>query len=131
MHSLAAFARPSRLPSRPLRVVVVVLQVKIKVAKNKLAPPFGKAEVSELAPALGSPHGSIHGEMQPIHRSSVIYSSFAAIVFFSMWRKNFFIKRAALSVSQVDLMFGKGFDLQGELLDLGAKFGLVSKSGAW
>ncbi|CAN0011701.1 unnamed protein product, partial [Ectocarpus sp. 12 AP-2014] len=50
-------------------------KVKVKVAKNKLAPPFGKAEV--------------------------------------------------------DLMYGKGFDLQGELLDLGCTVGLLSKSGAW
>ena len=32
---------------------------------------------------------------------------------------------------QVDLMYGKGFDLQGELLDLGCDVGLLSKSGAW
>ncbi|CAM9566603.1 unnamed protein product [Scytosiphon promiscuus] len=50
-------------------------KVKVKVAKNKLAPPFGKAEM--------------------------------------------------------DLMYGKGFDLHGELLDLGCTVGLLSKSGAW
>eukprot|EP00752_Nemacystus_decipiens_P006011 g5429.t1 len=54
---------------------MVGTKVKVKVAKNKLAPPFGKAEV--------------------------------------------------------DLMYGKGFDLHGELLDLGCNVGLVSKSGAW
>ncbi|CAM9328696.1 unnamed protein product [Ascophyllum nodosum] len=54
---------------------IVGTKVKVKVAKNKLAPPFGKAEV--------------------------------------------------------DLMYGKGFDLQGELLDLGCDVGLLSKSGAW
>ncbi|CAB1110014.1 unnamed protein product [Ectocarpus sp. CCAP 1310/34] len=54
---------------------IIGTKVKVKVAKNKLAPPFGKAEV--------------------------------------------------------DLMYGKGFDLQGELLDLGCTVGLLSKSGAW
>ena len=28
-------------------------------------------------------------------------------------------------------MYGKGFDLHGELLDLGCDVGLLSKSGAW
>ena len=32
---------------------------------------------------------------------------------------------------QVDLMYGKGFDLHGELLDLGCDVGLLSRSGAW
>lgn len=32
---------------------------------------------------------------------------------------------------KVDLMYGKGFDLHGELLDLGCNVGLLSKSGAW
>eukprot|EP00903_Cladosiphon_okamuranus_P017895 g16468.t1 len=54
---------------------MVGTKVKVKVAKNKLAPPFGKAEV--------------------------------------------------------DLMYGQGFDLHGELLDLGCDLGLLSKSGAW
>lgn len=34
-------------------------------------------------------------------------------------------------VDKVDLMYGKGFDLHGELLDLGCTIGLLSKSGAW
>lgn len=54
---------------------MVGTKVKVKVAKNKLAPPFGKTEV--------------------------------------------------------DLIYGKGFDLHGELLDLGCEVGLLSRSGAW
>ncbi|MBM4352997.1 MAG: recombinase RecA [Deltaproteobacteria bacterium] len=50
-------------------------RVRIKVVKNKLAPPFQEAET--------------------------------------------------------DIVFGKGFDTTGELLDLGVRMGLLSKSGAW
>jgi recombination protein RecA len=32
---------------------------------------------------------------------------------------------------ETDIVFGKGFDALGELLDMGTRLGLVSKSGAW
>lgn len=41
------------------------------------------------------------------------------------------ILRGLFVSPKVDLMYGKGFDLHGELLDLGCDVGLLSKSGAW
>merc|ERR1711981_226844 len=36
-----------------------------------------------------------------------------------------------LKVVEFDLMYGKGISKVGELIDLGAKAGVVEKSGAW